>query len=164
MNLLVNRYTIALAAMLLLALGGWAGFRYEMHEARAAGYAQRAAEDAEALATERTRLSEDEDRALEKSRAIIDELQNELADNQANLASARDRFAAIRVRPPQAASDRGTVPGTGSGPASADGAAAERRDMPSLAVIGAELSRCDEDADRFDALQQWVAARHPLVQ
>jgi hypothetical protein len=133
--------------------------------ADAAGYARAGAEDAKAMTAHRAQDAIDAATLKQKTDEVISAYEKTIADSAVGLADARGEFAQLRVcvSPAGGAGNNSPVPSvpvTASGPHATTG---EGSVLPSLTVVGEELSRCDVQSDRLDSLQQWILTHQPVT-
>lgn len=127
-----------------------------------AGFDRAVGEDNQALAVERAKHQKELAEARARTQEILHDLQIVSAALRANYDDVRSEFDSLRVCAPAAPRGSQPLPATGSAAGGVDGSVpGGGGGMPSLGVVGAELSSCEIEAARGNALQAWVREHFP---
>jgi hypothetical protein len=163
-----NLHLIQLGVGAFLLIAAVIGHQIAAHKATSrafdSGYAKAAAENNAALSA---RIAQDAAliaRDKTNTEQIIHDYEIVVAAHRANLDDALRELANVRVRLYAASSGgSGPVSSIRSTPGSTNDPADDAgRDVPSLDILGAELSQCEIEGDRLAALQAWVRAREKV--
>lgn len=153
---------LTIAAIFLAPIWHRHEVRAALQAADAAGYARAQGEDKIALAAERQKRADLQAQTAATVKGVINAYHAKLRADQATLADARGQFDSLSLcdgSAGAAARPGAPVPAPGaSAGGTHDSVSVGGRVVPSLAVVGEELSRCEVESDRGNALQSWVKA------